>query len=301
MPISHLLLALFVVVIWGVNFIFIKLALRDISPLFLCAVRFLLASVPVIFFIKRPSIPFKILLQYGLIVFALQFTLVFIGMNSGMTAGMASLLMQVQIFFSMFFAAILLKETPTIWQILGALISFIGIGLVGVHLDHSITWIGFLCILGAAASWGVGNLISKQMKNVNMIAVVIWGSFIASPPMFILTFLFEGKTLITQSIHQISLSSLLALFYIVYVSTWVGYGLWNWLLSKHPVSTIVPFTLLVPIVGMLSSIVFLNESLESWKVIAGSFVIGGLCINLLGAKLFIKKTIQIKNQTERLS
>jgi len=291
MPISHLLLALLVVLIWGVNFIFVKLALQDISPLFLCAIRFLLASMPAIFFIKRPPIPFRILMLYGLIVFALQFSLVFIGMNSGMTAGMASLLMQVQIFFSMLFAAILLKEVPTAWQIVGALISFIGIGLVSMHLDHSITWVGFTCLLGAAASWGIGNLLGKKIRGVNMIALVVWGSFVASIPMFLLTYLFEGKELIIHGVHLISWSSALSLLYIVYGSTWIGYGLWNWLLSKYPVGTIVPFTLLVPIVGMLSSVLFLNESLELWKIIAAFFVIGGLCINLLGAKLFIKNRV----------
>lgn len=292
MLISHLLLALLVVVIWGVNFIFVKLALNDISPLFLCAFRFFLASVPAIFFMKRPLIPFQILASYGLIMFALQFGLIFVGMSSGMTAGMASLLMQVQIFFSMLFAAIVLKETPTLWQILGALVSFIGIGLVGLHLDdHSITWVGFLCVLAAAATWGVGNLITKKIKDVNMIALVVWGSFIAAFPMLILTYLFEGKELIIDSVHLISWTSVLSLLYIVYASTWVGYGLWNWLLSRHAVGTIVPFTLLIPIVGILSSILFLNESFELWKLISGIFVIGGLCINLLGAKLFIKHRV----------
>ncbi len=114
MPFSHLLLALLVVFVWGINFIFVKLSLEEFSPLLLCAVRFLLASVPAVFFIKPPAVPFKIIAGYGLIMFALQFALLFIGLRVGMTPGVASLLMQVQVFFSMFFAIIFLGEQPQV-------------------------------------------------------------------------------------------------------------------------------------------------------------------------------------------
>lgn len=162
MPFAHLLLALLVVFVWGINFIFVKLSLEEFSPLLLCAVRFLLASVPAVFFIKPPAVPFKIIASYGLIMFALQFALLFIGLRVGMTPGVASLLMQVQVFFSMFFAIIFLGEQPQVGQIIGALIAFIGIGVVALHFDHNVSLMGFLCILAAAASWGIGNLITKK-------------------------------------------------------------------------------------------------------------------------------------------
>lgn len=111
MPFAHLLLALLVVFVWGINFIFVKLSLEEFSPLLLCAVRFLLASVPAVFFIKPPAVPFKIIAGYGLIMFALQFALLFIGLRVGMTPGVASLLMQVQVFFSMFFCNNIFRRT----------------------------------------------------------------------------------------------------------------------------------------------------------------------------------------------
>lgn len=104
MPIRHLLLVLLVIIIWGINFIFLKLALEELSPLFVCALRFLLASVPAIFFVKPPNVSFKMIASYAFFMFGLQFSLVFMGMYVGMTPGMASLIMQVQVFFSMFFA-----------------------------------------------------------------------------------------------------------------------------------------------------------------------------------------------------
>jgi O-acetylserine/cysteine efflux transporter len=288
MPIPHLLLALLVVVIWGINFLFVKLGLEEITPLLLCAVRFVLASIPAIFFIKPPA-SFKIVTLYGLVMFALQFSLLFIGMHAGMTTGMASLLMQVQVFFSLFFAAIWLGETLYSWQIAGALISFIGIGLVGMHVDKNISLLGFMAILGAAATWGIGNLITKKITNINMIALVVWGSFIACFPMLILSLIFEGPRSIVHSYNHLTWLGATSVLYIAYASTWIGYGVWNWLISRYPVGMIVPFTLLVPIIAILSSVLILGEPFQLWKLAAGLLVIGGLCINLLGARIFMSK------------
>ncbi|HAU1719598.1 TPA: EamA family transporter [Legionella pneumophila] len=292
MPFAHLLLALLVVFVWGINFIFVKLSLEEFSPLLLCAVRFLLASVPAVFFIKPPAVPFKIIAGYGLIMFALQFALLFIGLRVGMTPGVASLLMQVQVFFSMFFAIIFLGEQPQVGQIIGALIAFIGIGVVALHFDHNVSLMGFLCILAAAASWGIGNLITKKIHSVNLIAVIVWSSFVACLPMFILSLVFEGPTSFVTTYEHMTWKGILSVLYIVYISTWVGYGVWNWLIGRYPVGMVVPFTLLVPVVGILSSVFILGEPFYLWKLVAGLLVISGLCINLLTTRLFVAKTQQ---------
>lgn len=288
MSIPHTLFAILIVAIWGVNFVFIEFALQDFSPFFLCALRFFLASVPAIFFIKCPIASFKLVAAYGLIMFGLQFTLVFLGMHTGMTPGLTSLLMQVQIFFSVFFAALFLGEKPLVWQLIGAFVSFLGIGLIAMHLDHTITFAGFLFIISAAAAWGLGNLVTKKINQVSMMALVVWGSFVACIPMIFLSLLVEGTSSILTSIHQVTWLGVAAVSYITYVSTWIGYGMWGWLLSRYPVGTVVPFTILVPIFGMLSSVIILGEPLQSWKIIAALFVILGLCINLLGARFSIK-------------
>lgn len=290
MPVAHIFLALLVALVWGINFLFVKLALEEISPFFLCALRFTLASIPAIFFIKPPSIPFKLIFSYGLVMFALQFSLLFLGMSAGMTPGMASLLIQVQVFFSMFFASIVLKDTPNLLQIMGALVSFSGIALVATHFDSNISISGFILILASAATWGVGNLITKKASNVNMVALVIWGSFAAVIPMFIVALLFEGPSSIISTFHHLTWRGGSSLLYIVYISTWVGYGVWNWLLSRYPIGTIVPFTLLVPLVGLLSSVVVLGEPFQLWKLASGLLVISGLCINIISTRLFNIKT-----------
>lgn len=291
MPLSHILLALLVIFIWGSNFIFITMGLTEISPLLLCTLRFFFASIPAIFFIKPPAIPFRMVIAYGLIMFGMQFGLLFVAMHVGMTAGLASLLLQVQVFFSMVFAAIALGEMLRIWQIAGALIAFIGIGIVGAHVESHVSLEGFIFVLAAAASWGIGNLITKKVHHqINAMALVVWGSFVAIIPMFILSLLFEGPQSMVYTYHHLTWRGITALAYIVYGASWIGYGVWSFLLSRYPVNTIVPFTLLVPIVGVAAAILVLHEPFQSWKLLAGAFVLLGLCINIFGGYWFKKSS-----------
>ncbi len=289
MRILDFLIAILVIVIWGFNFIFIKYGLDEIPPLLFCAIRFFLASIPIIFFIKLPKVPFKMVALYGMTIFGLQFSCLFTSMYVGMTPSIASVLIQTQVFFSLFFAAIFLKQKLHLWQIGGALISFSGIALVGIHLDQSISLLGFLLVVAGAASWGVGNLFAAQLKHVNPFALVAWGSFVACIPTFFFSLLIEGPGAIILSYTHISALGIIAILYVVYLSTWTAYGAWNWLLSRHSVATIAPFTLLVPVVGMLSSAWILNEPIPFWKILVAILVTFGLLINLLGARYFARK------------
>lgn len=293
MPIKHIILAILVAAIWGCNFIFVKLGVMEVPPLFLCALRFLFASIPAVFFFKWPKASFKMVALYGLVMFALQFSLIFSSFDAGMTAGMASLVAQTQIFFSVFFAVLFLGERPALWQIVGALVAFMGILLVASHVDSNMTLPGFLLVIGAAATWGFGNLITKKLSHVNMISLVVWGSLISCLPLFVVSYLVEGPERITNSMHNFSWVAVVSLVYIVIASTWIGYGLWNWLLSRYSVTAVVPFTLLVPVFGILSSVVILGESFELWKIAASALVIVGLCINLIGPRFIARKKIRM--------
>lgn len=288
MQLFHILLALLVVIVWGFNFVVIKVGLEEISPLLLGFARFFLTSIPAVFFIKRPAAPFKMVIWYGLVMFALQFSLLFIGMYAGITPGLASLLLQLQVFFTVLLAMIFFGEKLRPWQIVGALVSFAGIAFVAMNLGGSITVSGFLLVIGAAASWGAGNVISKKIGKVNMVSLVIWGSLIAWPPLLLISFIMEGADIVFYTFQHITWLSGGAVLYITYLSTLFGFGVWSWLLHHHPLGTIAPFTLLVPVFGILSSVLVLGEPLQSWKIFAALLVIFGLCINLLVPKIFTR-------------
>jgi O-acetylserine/cysteine efflux transporter len=285
----HLLLALCVVAIWGFNFVVIKVGLQEIPPLLLCALRFALAAVPAVFFIKRPAAPWRKVMLYGLVQFALQFALLFGGMKLGMSAGLASLALQVHVFVTIALAIAFLGERPSVYQLTGALVAFVGIGIVAFNVGGDVSALGLVCVLLAASAWGVGNLVSKQIGKVDMLALVVWGSLVAPLPLFAMSLLIEGPTLIMHSLTHISWQGAASVAYLVYPATLFGFAAWSWLLSRYPVATVAPLTLLVPIVGMLSSALVLGESLQNWKLLAAVLVMAGLCINVLGPRWKMRK------------
>ncbi|MBI5273960.1 MAG: EamA family transporter [Chlamydiales bacterium] len=289
MPYTPLILAFLIVVIWGFNFVAIKVGLEQLSPLLLCSIRFFLTSIPAVFFIKKPKAPLKMVMLYGLIMFALQFAFLFVGMYEGVAPGMASLLLQIQVFFTILLAVIFFNEKLNRWRIIGAIISFSGIAVVGAHVSGAVTFLGFIFVIFAALCWAVGNAFAKQIGKVNMISLVIWGSMFAWPPLLVATLIVDGLDKVWMTLYQLTPLSIGATLYITYLSTVFGYAAWNWLLHHYSLATIAPFTMLVPIVAMLSSILVAGEPFYIWKLIAAILVLSGVCINLFSSKLMKQK------------
>lgn len=280
----HFFLLLFVVAVWGANFVFVKVGLAELPPMLLCAARFIPVSIPAIFFFKRPEVPFGWVILYTLVMFIFQFTLMFTGMKAGVSAGLGSLLLQIQVFFSLFFAKALLKEAINRWQVFGAVVSFSGIFLVGWKIEAGASFLGFLCVLASAMAWGLGSVIVKKMGKVQSSSLLVWSSFLAWPPLLLFSLFIEGSSEIVVNPHQLSSGSYAAILFIAIGSTAFGFGIWNHLVQVYPLGTVAPFTLLVPVFGMLGSMFFLGESLEPWKIISAGLVVSGLCLNLTGTK-----------------
>jgi len=278
---KHFALALLTVIIWGVNFIAIHEGLKAIPPFLLCALRFGLAALPWVFFLPKPKAPLKYIVGYGVFTFAMQFGLLFSGIYLGLTPGISSLVLQVQIFFSMGLAALFFKDRPNLWKICGSLISFIGIGIVASHVSAGGTFIGLILTLLAALSWASGNMFTKKVQAQSPLSLVVWGNLVAFPLMAAFSFFVEGPAVISSSMHKVSIHTILAIVYIVYFATHIGYGIWGLLLKSYATAVVVPFTLLVPVVGFLSSALLLGEDLPSWKLIASLFVMLGLVFNIL--------------------
>ncbi|MEO7597603.1 MAG: EamA family transporter [Opitutus sp.] len=283
-PVRHLLIALVVVSIWGTNFVAIKVALRELPPLLLCAIRFIFVAFPIVFLVPRPAVTWSQLSVYGLTMFALHFGCLFLGMKLGMSAGLASLTLQFQVFVTLALAAAVLKERISPIQIAGALTACAGFAWVAIHTGGDVTAAGLTCVLLGASSWGFANFTSKKLGRVNPLALVVWGSLVVPIPMALASLVFEGPALIAHSLAHLTAVTIFSVAFIVYASTLVAYSLWSWLIARHPASSVAPFTLLVPVFGMVSSAALLGEPLPAWKIQAGALVIAGLALNLFGPR-----------------
>ncbi|MBD7977835.1 MULTISPECIES: EamA family transporter [Pseudomonas] len=286
MALKDLLLALVVIIAWGLNFVVIKVGLQDIPPLLLGALRFLLVVFPAIFFMRRPQVPWRWLLAYGLTLSLGQFAFLFSAMAVGMPAGLASLVLQAQAFFTLLFAGLFLGERLRRVTLFGLLLAAAGLALIGLQGGEGMTLAGFLLTLCAASMWALGNVVTRHIGRVDILGLVIWGALVPPVPFLALSAWLEGPAVMEQALRGISLDSLLAIAYLAFVATMLGYGLWGRLLARYPATQVAPFSLLVPVVGIGSSALLLGERLAPLQWVGAVLVMAGLLINVFGARWF---------------
>jgi O-acetylserine/cysteine efflux transporter len=282
---KDLLLALLVIVVWGLNFVVIKLGLHEMPPMLLGALRFLLAAFPAILFVRRPQVPLRWLLAYGLTISLGQFACLFYAMSVGMPAGLASLVLQSQAFFTLLLAALLLGERLRASNLLGLLVAAAGLGLIGLQGGQAMTLAGFALTIGAALMWALGNIVTRKLGQVNLVGLVVWGSLVPPLPFLALSWWLEGPAAIESALRGFGVEALLVLAYLAFAATILGYGLWSRLLSRYPASQVAPFSLLVPLVGIGCAALLLGERLGRLQLLGAALVMGGLLINLWGGKL----------------
>lgn len=282
----HLLAALLIMLIWGCNFVAIRYGLDEQPPLFLTFLRFLFSAVPAVFFLHPPPLPWHQVASYGIIIFALQFSFVFSGMQAGVSPGLASVVLQLAVFITIGLATLFLGERPHPSQWLGALIGFAGVCLIALHQGTDATLPGLALLLAGALCWSSGNIMAKGFRQpVDALALVAWGSLAAAPFQLLLALGLEGPARLLSSLQHASWISVAAVAYLAWLSTLVGYGLWSHLLRHYPAGTVAPLSLLVPIIGLTASALVLGERLQGWKLMATLLVLLGLSINLFGARL----------------
>lgn len=285
LPLSHFLLALAVVSIWGTNFVVIKYALGDLPPLLFAALRFSMALVPALFFLRRPAVGLGNLALYGLLIGVGQFGLLYIAMNGHISPGIASLVVQTQVFFTIGLSMRLNGERVRPFQWLALLLATVGVLNILQHTDGTTTALGLALVLLAAFSWAGGNMAAKQGNPASMLAYVVWSSAFAILPLFALAFAFEGADAIAAGLRRADLATWAAVAWQAWGNTLFGYVAWGWLLARHPAATITPMALLVPVFGMGASALLLGEALPAWKLVSAALVMAGLALNLLWPRL----------------
>ena len=280
---THLAAALLMVTIWGFNFIVIRWGLNDVPPMTLTFLRFALAAFPAVLFVKRPQPSWRLVTGYALFAFTVQFGLLFAGMHAGMPTGLASLVIQVQAFFTIGLVALLTHERTKPIQLMGATIAGAGLVLVAFHLPPS-TLLGFSLVVAAAASWAVANVIVKRIHSEQPLAVVVWASAAASIAMLPVALVLEGPATMWAAVSAMDTLAWFGLAFQAWPTTLLAFGIWAWLLRQHPAALVAPFTLLVPIVAMSLAVWLLGEEITWWKLTAIALVLSGLGLNVIASR-----------------
>ncbi|WP_262029615.1 EamA family transporter [Microvirga sp. Mcv34] len=285
MPLSHSLVALLVTAIWGLSFVVIKLGVGTMPPLLLAALRFLFAALPAVFFVAKPKTDWRIVVAYGFFLGIAQFGLLFAAISLGMPASLASVVMQAQVFFTILFAALVMGERPGPHQVIGGIVASSGLVLIAWPRMTGGGAVPFLMTVLAAAAWGVANIVSKRAGRVDMLSFIVWSSLVAPLPLFGLSLWLDGPAQVFDALKHIDGNTVAAVAYLAYPTTIFAFGIWAYLLSRHPAATVTPFALFVPVAGILGSALILGEAMHPIEAIGGAVIVLGLAFNVFGRRL----------------
>lgn len=280
-----------VVLIWGLNFVVMKWGLQGLSPMLLGALRYTVASLPFLLFVRIPSVRWRFIVAYGLVQGIGQFGLLFTALQFGMTAGMASVVMQTQALFTLLLAVPLLGERGYPMQWAGLAVAAAGlVAIASAHGDApgQMTMLGFVLTLGAALMWALSNLVvrfaGKSGAKYDPFSFVVWSSAVAVVPFYGLAVAVDGSGATLNGLLSMGVREAFAALFLGLFATLLAYTLWTRLLQRHSAGRISPFSLLVPVIGLWAAAVAFNESLAMAQWIGVGAIFLGLGINQLAAR-----------------
>lgn len=285
MKARHLLLAISITAIWGANFSVIKLGLTTVDPFILAGIRFTLCALPAIFFIPKPDVQWRYIIGYGLVFGIGLWGVVNLGIKSGLSAGIASLVLQFSAFFTILLGSWIFKETISRFQYAGMGLALCGLLSIVSIVDGTVTTAGLILVLLGAVAWSAANVINKKAKTTQVFAFLVWSSAFSPIPLFALDYAVNGSTGYSALVNQLDYRAVLSILFQVYPNTLFGYWVWNSLMKRYPVSTVAPLSLLVPVFGLLGSVMIFNETLSLNKIVAVVLIVSGLGVGLYGQRV----------------
>ncbi|MFC3034348.1 EamA family transporter [Pseudoalteromonas fenneropenaei] len=286
MKINEYLLAILVTAIWGWNFSIIKLGLGTLDPFMLAGLRFLFCALPLIFFVQKPNTSLKAMIFYGVLFGTGVWGMVNVGVYLGVSAGVASLLLQFSAFFTIIFGVLFFKEKVGMPQLFGFSVAMLGLMIVLNLTDGSISYAGIAFVLFGALCWSLTNVVVKKVKPNNVFSFLVWSCLFASFPLFVLGYFVNGGDALVQMSQNIDAMTVFSIFFQIYPATLFSFWIWSSLMKKHPISSVAPLSLLVPLFGLMGSMVIFDEALNVDKMAAFGLILSGLIIGMFGSKFY---------------
>ena len=277
-PVRDRLLAVLVALLWGLNFIAIDLGMADLPPLMFVAIRFVFVVFPAIFFVPKPDAPWRTILLIGAFMSLGQFSLLYLAISLGMPAGMASLVLQAQVLFTVLLAWVGLRERPRSEQLVGVLIGTVGLAIIAVAHGMQAPVIPLFVTLAAAAAWAIGNVLVRQAKVASGLSMVVWSGIVVPLPALALSLVLDGPAALARGFAGFGWTAVLGTAYTVIAASLIGYTIFNSLLAGHPATSVVPYILLVPVVGIASAWLVMNEVPSAGELIGAAIMLVGVAV-----------------------
>jgi O-acetylserine/cysteine efflux transporter len=242
-----------------------------------------LAAFPAVLILNREGIGWRWILSIGLVLGVVMYSLLFVGMKSGMPAGLSSLVLQIQVVFTLLLSAMVLQDAPSGWQKFGVAVALAGMGLLGASMRATPSFVGLVLVVSAGFAWAASNILIKLAGEVDMLRLIVWMSAVPPLPMLLVSLIFEQGQM--ESLLAMSWIGAGTVVYTGLIATVLGFAIWGQLFKENSPNVVAPFSLLVPIFGIISSVLVLHEEFTWIELTSICLVFAGLLLVVFGSRL----------------
>jgi O-acetylserine/cysteine efflux transporter len=274
MKTRDIFIALLVPVLLGFGFVIAKPAMQYFPPYLLMGMRFTIPALILVWWFPLPKGLYFDLFKVSLIGSTLQYGLTYTGLNI-IDASSAVLLVQLEVPFGIIIAFFLLKEIPTIKNIIGLVIAFIGVFILTGAPNLEGKYVGVLLTMSGAFTWALGAVMAKPLsKKIGAFALMTWLCVFSGPMLLLVSSVFDGNPM--PYILSANLNSWLTVIFLGFIMQPVGYAAWYYVLKKYPVNKVMPVLLILPVTGLITSIFLLGEDPPKQVFLGGLVIISGV-------------------------
>jgi O-acetylserine/cysteine efflux transporter len=270
---ADLAIALAVMLMWGLNFVMAKIGLIHWPPIFFVMLRFALVAALLLPFVRMPRDRLWHIFALSVVLGGLHFPMMFTAMRH-LDAGTTAVVVQLQVPFAALLAHFIFKDRLGWRSIFGMALAFGGVLLITGEPRLSGEMFALALVVIAAFMFAIANIQMKKLGDVDPNALNAWTALFAAPQLLAISLLLETGQM--ESLREVTWDALGALFYQVVIMVIISYALWYRLLRKYSVGQVMPLTLLLPILGVLSGVALLDEPMTWQKGVGGLLTVLGV-------------------------
>jgi O-acetylserine/cysteine efflux transporter len=288
MSLIQIVCAVMVPLLWGYQFVVIKVGIVEFPPLFFLGLRFLAMALLLVPFVKKPvRQELSPVAAISVFLGGLNFGLFYVGLGLG-SGSISAVAYQLATPFTILLAWPLLGERPSLITSSGVLLAFLGVVVLAAGPGLSANAIPILLVVGAALAFAVANVLTKRHGPFDPLMLTGWSSLFTVPQVMLMSFVLEDGQL--TSLVTADERGWLALAYTVFIGGIVGFSLWFWLIARCTMGRVAPFGLLLPVFALISSVLFLDEHITPTLIVGALLAISGVAITQVRSSALPNRT-----------
>lgn len=281
----HLLLLVFMNLIWGLNLIASKLGVAQFPPIFFTALRFGSLGLFLLPLLKIHRGQMKNLFWAAMLTGPAAFSLLFIGVSKAEDAATVAIANQMGVPFSTLLSIWLLGETIRWRRRLGITLAFGGMVIISFDPRVLEYWEGLALVVLSCFFGALGLIFVKRLQDIKALELQAWIAVVGGSVLMLMSLTFETGQ--WQAMQTADWRGWGSLAFTTLMSSLVAHTAWYYLVSKYPVTSLSPITLLSPLFGVFFGVTLLDDQLTTRMLLGGAVTLVGVFIVVMREKRLV--------------